>query len=178
MLLNCGVGENCFHWTSRRSNEPILKEISPKNSLEGQMLELKLQYFCHLMQRTDSLEETLMLGKIEGRNWIGQQRIRWLDSITDSVSLSKLWKLVSIVSPPVGHEVMVSYGFCSSHVWMWELDYKESWAPKNRCFWTVLLEKNLESPLDSKEIQLINPKENQSWIFIGRTDAEAETPIL
>ena len=108
----------CFHWIARRSNEPILKEIRPENSLEGQMLELKLQYFCHLMQRTDSLEETLMLGKIEGRNWIGQQRMRWLDSITDSVSLSNLWKLVSIVSPPIGHEVMVSYGFCSSHVWM------------------------------------------------------------
>ena len=61
---------------------------------------------------------------------------------------------------------------------MWELDYKESWAPKNRCFWTVVLEKTLESPLDSKEIQPVPPKGNQSWIFIGRTDAEAETPIL
>ena len=61
---------------------------------------------------------------------------------------------------------------------MWELDYKESWAPKNWCFWTVVLEKTLESPLDYKEIKLVNPKGNQSWIFIGRTDAEAETPIL
>ena len=61
---------------------------------------------------------------------------------------------------------------------MWELDYKENWAPKNWCFWTVVLEKTLESPLDSKEIQPIHPKENQSWIVIGRTDAEAETPIL
>ena len=71
-----------------------------------------------------------------------------------------------------------SYGFSSSHVWMWELDYKESWAPKNWCFWTVVLEKTLESPLDSMEIQPVHPKGNQSWIFIGRTDAEAETPIL
>ena len=71
-----------------------------------------------------------------------------------------------------------SYGFSSSHVWMWELDHKESWALKNWCFWTVVLEKTLESPLDSKEIQLVNPKKNQSWIFIGRTDVEAETPIL
>ena len=70
------------------------------------------------------------------------------------------------------------YGFSSSHVWMWELDYKESWALKNWCFWTELLEKTLESPLDCKEIQPVNPKRNQSWIFIGRTDAEAETPIL
>ena len=68
--------------------------------------------------------------------------------------------------------------FSSSHVWMWELDYKESWALKNWCFWTVVLEKTLESPLDSKEIQPVHPKGNQSRIFIGRTDAEAETPIL
>ena len=70
------------------------------------------------------------------------------------------------------------YGFSSSCVWMWELDYKESWALKNWCFWTVVLEKTLESPLDSKEIQPGNPKGNQSWILIGGTDAEAETPIL
>ena len=71
-----------------------------------------------------------------------------------------------------------SYGFSSSQVWMWELDCKESWAPKIWCFWTVVLEKILESPLDCKEIQPVHPKRNQSWIFIGRTDAEAETPIL
>ena len=71
-----------------------------------------------------------------------------------------------------------SYSFSSSHVWMWELDYIESWAPENWCFWIVVLEKTLESPLDCKEIQPVNPKRNQSWIFIGRTDAEAEAPIL
>ena len=70
------------------------------------------------------------------------------------------------------------YDFSSRHVWMWELDYKESWVLKNWCFWTVVLEKTLESPLDCRETQLVNPKGNQSWIFIGRTDAEAETPIL
>ena len=64
------------------------------------------------------------------------------------------------------------------HVWMWALDYKESWAPNNWCFWIAVLEKTLESPLDCKEIQPVNPKENQPWIFIGRSDAEAETPIL
>ena len=69
-------------------------------------------------------------------------------------------------------------GFSSSHVWMWELDYKESWALKNWCFWTVVLEKTLESLLDCKEIQLVRPKGDQSWVFTGRTDAEAETPIL
>ena len=71
-----------------------------------------------------------------------------------------------------------SYGFSSNFVWMWELYYKESWAPKNWCFWAVVLEKTLESPLDSKEIQPVYPNENQSWIFIGRTDAEVETAIL
>ena len=71
-----------------------------------------------------------------------------------------------------------SYGFSSSHVWMWELDHKESWALKNWCFWIVVLEKTLESPWDCKEIKLVNPKGNQSWIFIGRTDVEAETLIL
>ena len=71
-----------------------------------------------------------------------------------------------------------SYGFSSNHVWMWELDYKESWALKNWCFWSVVLEKTLESPLDCKEIKPVNSKGNQSWIFIGRTDAEAEAPIL
>ena len=71
-----------------------------------------------------------------------------------------------------------SYGFSSSHVWMWKLDYKENWRPKNWCFWTVVLEKTLESSLDCKEIQPVHPKGNQSWIFTGRTDAEAETPLL
>ena len=95
----------------------------------------------------------------------------------------KLWHLDSVFK---GKEITLStkvrlvkaMAFSSSHVWMWELDYKESWAPKNCCFWTVMLEKTLESPLDCKEIQTVHPKGNQSWIFIGRTDAEAETAVL
>ena len=70
------------------------------------------------------------------------------------------------------------YGFSSSHVWMWDLDYKESWVQKNWCFWTMVLEKTLESPLDCKEIKPVNPKGDQSWVFIRRTYVEAETPIL
>ena len=79
---------------------------------------------------------------------------------------------------PTKVRLVQRYGFSSSHVWMWELDDKESWVPKNWCFWTVVLEKTLESPLDCKEIQPVHPKGNQFWIFIGRTDAEAVTPIL
>ena len=97
MLSNCGAGEgSSVPWTGRRSNQSILKEISPEYSLEGLMLKLKLQYFGHLMWRVNSLEKTLMVGKIEGRRRQGQQRIRWLDSITDSpdMSLSKLQEIV------------------------------------------------------------------------------------
>ena len=89
MLLNCGAGEDSrVSWTARRSNQSILKEISPGSSLEGLMLKLKLQYFGHLMRRADSLEKTVMLGGIGGRRKKGRQRMRWLDGITDSMDIS------------------------------------------------------------------------------------------
>ena len=99
----------------------------------------------------------------------GRKVMTNLDSILKSRDITLSTKI---------HLVKAIYGFSSSHVWMWELDYKESWALKNWCFWTMVLEKTLESPLDSKEIQPVHPKGNQSWIFIGRNDAEAEIPIL
>ena len=79
---------------------------------------------------------------------------------------------------PTKVRLVKAYRFSSGHVWMWELDCEESWAPKNWCFWTVVLEKTLESPLDCKEIQPVHPKGDQSWVFFGRTDAKAETPML
>ena len=99
--------------------------------------------------------------EIKRRLLLGRKVMTNLDSLLKSRDVTLLTKSI--------------YGFSRSHVWMWELDYKDSWALKN---WTVVLEKTLESPLDCKEIQPIHPKGDQSWVFIGRTDAEAETPIL
>ena len=95
-------------------------------------------------------------------------------------AMTKLWQLVKKESHYFADKGPSSqgYGFSSSHVWMWELDHKESWGSKNWCFWTVVLEKTLKSLLDCKEIQPVHPKGNQSWIVIGRSDAEAETPLL
>ena len=93
-------------------------------------------------------------------------------------NLDSILKSRNITLSPKVKATSQGYGFSSNHVWMWELDYKESRAPKNGSFWTVVMEKTIETPLDSKEIQPVHSKWYQSWIFIGRTDAEAETPII
>ena len=99
---------------------------------------------------------------------LGRKGMTNLDSILKSRNITLLTK------GPYNQ----SYGFSSGYVWRWELDCEESWAPKNWCFWTVVLEKTLEGPLDCKEIQPVHPKGDQSWVFFGRTDAKAEPPIL
>ena len=105
--------------------------------------------------------------EIKRGSLIGRKVMTNLDSISKSRDITLPAKVLC-----------QGYGFSSGHVWMWELDCEESWAPKNWCFWMVVLEKTLESPLDCKEVQPVHPEGDQSWVFIGRTDAEAETPML
>ena len=131
--------------------------------MQGTMGSIKLQYFGHVMWSADSLEKMLTPWKEsynKPRQHIKKQRHYFANKGPSSKG----------------------YGFSSSHVWMWEwmweLDYKESWVPKNWCFWTVVLEMTLESPFNCKEIQPVHPKGDKSWVFIWSTDVEAETPIL
>ena len=184
-------------WIARRSNQSILKEISPEYSLEGVMLKLKLQYFGHLMRRTDSLGKTLMLGKIEDKrrrgatedeiagwhHWLDGRESKWTPGVDDGqggLECCDSWgrKESDTTEWLIWFDLIWSDGFSSSHVWMWELNYKKGWVLKNWCFPIVVLEKILESPLDSKEIKPVNPKRNQLWKFTGKTGAEAEAPIF
>ena len=153
-------------WTARRSNKSILKEISPEYSMEGLMLKLKLQYFGHLMQRTGSLDKTLMLGKIEGRRrrgWRGWDG--WMASPTWWTwvwvgSRSWWWTGSSDVLQSMGSR-RVRLKKPLNWTELWQLDHREGWVPKNWCFQAVVSEKTLKCPLDdSKEIKAVNPKGN------------------
>ena len=174
MLLNCGIGEDSWivPRTARRSNQFIPKEISPGCWLERLMLKLKLQYFGHLIQRAVLLEKSLMLGGTRGRRRRRRERMRWLDSIIDSMEMSLVnsrswwWTgrpgvLQFMGSQRVGHNWVtelnwteslfsnITLGFSLfffSLIFKRELDYKESWAPKNWCFWIVVLDKTLRVP--------------------------------
>ena len=128
------------------------------------ILSFRYIFFLHLPETPDTLELIKNIHEIKRHLLLGRKVMTNLDSILKSRDITLLTKV---------HQ---SYGCSSSHVWMWELYHKESLALKNWCFWTVVLEKTLESPLDCKEIQPVRPKGSQSWIFIGRTDAES--PIL
>ena len=146
MLLNCGVGEGLqVPWTARRSNQSILKEINPEYSLEGLMLNLKLQYFGYLMRRTDSLEKTLMLGRIEGSRRRGWQRMRCLDGITDSTDMS-LSKVRDMVKDRVAWRAAV-HGVTKNQTWLsdWTAIGSTTWPLTSLCHSTDMMEVSFTS---------------------------------
>ena len=129
--------------------------------IDGETVETVADYFFGLLQMVTAAMKLKNAYSLEGKLWPTYCLVKKQRHYSANKGLSSQ-----------------GYGFSSSHVWMWELDYKASWVQKNWCFWTVVLEKIPESPLDCKEIKPVHPKRDQSWVFFGRTDVEAETPIL
>ena len=170
-------------------SEEELNSLLMKVKEESENVGLKLNTQKNKIMASDPITSWQINGEIVTDFILGGTP-KSLQMVTAAMKLKDTYSLEEIYDQPREHikkqrhdfankgPSSQGYGFSSSHVWLWELDYKESWMPKNWCFWTVVLEKTLESPLNSKEIQSVHPKGNQSWIFIGRTDAEAETPIL
>ena len=149
-----------------------LRSWHPVPSLHGKIDGGTMETVVDFILEAKSLQMVTAAMKFR-RLLLGRKAMTNLDSILKSCLFNFTWHNFANKSPS-----SQSYVFSSSHVWMWELDYKESWAPKNWYFWTVVQVKTLESPMDCEEIQPVHPKGSQSWIFIGRTDVEAENPIL
>ena len=157
------------HWISKNNlkgstDSLIIESLHPRN------ITVSLYFFCLPFVYMN------LYSFIHMDLWFSPAYIMGFAVILNRIDSSCLWSVIfNIVNKGLSSQ---GYGFSSGHVWMWELDYKESWVPKNWCFLTVVLEKTLESPLDFKEIQPVHPKGDQSWVFIGRTDVKAETQIL
>ena len=157
-----------------------VKEESRKVGLKLNIQKTKIMASGPIISRQID-GETMETMRVFGGTPKSLQMVNAAMKLKDACSLEeKLWPTFSAYwkAETLPTNVHQSYGISSSHVWMWELDYKETWALKNWCFWTVVLEKTPENPLDCKEIQPVHPKGNQSWIFLVRTDAKAETPRL